>query len=82
VNLSWSFDGTSLAAARLFRNDEVIQQDVQMQGSAQDCPPDALGGTTIVYRLVVDSEFSGSASAEAAVNMVAAAEAVPAPATP
>jgi polar amino acid transport system substrate-binding protein len=57
VELSWSFSGTSLVNARLFRGDELIAQDVTSPGTFTDTP--TVTGQ-VVYRLVVDSEFAGS----------------------
>ena len=70
--------GDSLALAQIFRNDQVWLTDVPSPGSQQDCP-EAAG--LVNYRIKVDSEFSGSAEAGQAVNVLDAA-AVPLPAEP
>ncbi len=75
VNIFWSFSGTGLAAAQLFRNGEVIGGDLAPSGQQQDCPP----VTGIVqYRIQVDSEFAGSAQRTAQVDVAQA----PAPEQP
>lgn len=58
INLSWQFGGDSLAAAQIFRNDEVIADDMPLSGSQQDCPPTP---GNYAYQLKVDSEFGGIA---------------------
>lgn len=69
VNIFWSFSGTGLAAAQLFRNGEVIGSDLAPSGQQQDCPP----VTGIVqYRIQVDSETTGSAQRTAQVTVVQA----------
>ena len=75
VNIHWSFSGTGLAAAQLFRNGDVIGADLAPSGIQQDCPP--FSGS-IEYRIQVDSEFAGSAQRSQVVNVVEA----PAPEQP
>jgi len=70
VNLAWSFSGASLAGARLLRNDAEIAFDVATPGSYQDCISDTSLVGAVVYRLIIDSEFAGSASAEQVVTVV------------
>ncbi|MEZ4660808.1 MAG: transporter substrate-binding domain-containing protein [Caldilineaceae bacterium] len=70
VVLSWEFGGSSLAAVRLTRNDVEIASDMASPGSFQDCINDDSFVGTVVYRLVVDSEFSGSDAAEQFVTVV------------
>lgn len=67
VNLNWRFDGQDLTLTRIFRDDQVILQDVPYSGNAQDCPP---GTGTVTYRLVVDSEFGGSAKTKQDINII------------
>jgi polar amino acid transport system substrate-binding protein len=67
VNLTWSFSGSSLVAATMFRNDQPIASDLVPTGSLTDCP-DVAG--QMEYRLRVDSEFAGSAQASQFVNVV------------
>ncbi len=75
LNIAWSFSGTGLAAAQLFRNGEVISADLAPSGIQQDCPPFA---GNIEYRIQVDSEFAGSAQRSQVVTVVEA----PAPEQP
>ncbi|MCB0092839.1 MAG: hypothetical protein KDE54_33355, partial [Caldilineaceae bacterium] len=70
VVLSWAFGGSSLASVRLTRNDVEIASDMQSPGSFQDCITDDSLVGTVVYRLVVDSEFSDSDAAEQMVTVV------------
>lgn len=70
VNIHWSFSGTDLVAAQLFRNGEVIGGDLAPLGVQQDCPP--VTGS-VEYRIQVDSETAGSAQRTAQVNVVEAA---------
>jgi hypothetical protein len=60
VNLSWSFQGTSLALAQLLRDGEVISSELANSGTQQDCPPYT---GQIEYRLFVSSEFAGAVNA-------------------
>jgi hypothetical protein len=76
VNLSWSFGGDSLTAARLIRNSNELVSDVPTDGNYQDCPQDA-GDYT--YQLVVDSEFSGSSQQSTTVSVTAAQAPQPTP---
>jgi polar amino acid transport system substrate-binding protein len=57
VELSWSFGGTSLVNARLFRDDEEIAFDLLSPDTFSDVPPNP---GQIEYKLIVDAEFSGS----------------------
>lgn len=68
VNLSWSFTGQDLAAVTITRDGQPIASDVPIDGSQQDCPPNA---GTVTYTLKVDAEFGGSAQQSAQVNVVA-----------
>lgn len=70
VNLAWSFSGTSLVGARLLRNGVEIVTDVATLGTYQDCIADDSFVGTVIYRLVVDSEFAGSSAAEQFVTVV------------
>jgi ABC-type amino acid transport substrate-binding protein len=74
VTLRWSFGGQNLALARLFRGQQVILQDMALNGSSWDCPTQP--GMT-EYRLVVDSEFSGSTSSSKFVNVTPASQPTP-----
>jgi hypothetical protein len=66
VNLSWQFSGQSLSMTRLFRADMVLLQDIPFTGSFSDCPPN-IG--SVEYRLVIDSQQSGSARASQVVEV-------------
>ncbi len=66
VMLEWEFGGSSLALARIFRDDEVIARDPQSTGTLKDCPPEA---GNVEYQLVVDSEFGGTAKQSAFVDV-------------
>lgn len=70
VVLSWQFSGSSLASVRLLRNDQEIAFDLPSPGSFQDCISDNSLVGTVVYQLVVDSEFGGSDTAEQSVTVV------------
>ena len=61
VDLSWSFSGTSIAAAWITRNTEELFSDVTTPGSEQDCGLSVAG--TYVYSLKVSSEFAGTTTA-------------------
>lgn len=67
TTLKWQYSGQSLAQTRIFRNGQVILQDMPLSGSYSDCPP-----TTgrIEYRLQVDSEAAGSAVASQFVDVI------------
>jgi ABC-type amino acid transport substrate-binding protein len=67
VDLSWSFSGTSLAAAWITRNTEEIFSDLPNSGSEQDCGLSAPG--TYVYSLKVSSEFAGTTTKDVAVEV-------------
>jgi hypothetical protein len=56
VTLSWNFSG-AVVMARIFRDGQVILQDMPFSGSASDCPP---GTGQKEYKLQVDSEHAGS----------------------
>jgi len=66
--LSWDFTGQSLAKTQIFRGSDVIASDIPSPSSLQDCPP---GTGQVVYSLVVDSEFGGSARGDAVVQIAA-----------
>ena len=76
VTLAWDFSGQDLALVRLFRGAEVIASDFANTGTLTDTPPST---GQIIYELVVDSEFGGSARQSVAVNVV---EEVPPEETP
>jgi hypothetical protein len=67
TTLKWQYSGQGLAQTRIFRNGQVILQDMPLSGSYSDCPP-----TTgrIEYRLQVDSEAAGSAVASQFVDVI------------
>jgi len=67
VDLSWSFSGTSLAAAWITRNTETIFSDIPTSGSEQDCGLSTAG--TYVYSLKVSSEFAGTTTRDVAVEV-------------
>ena len=67
VLLEWEFGGSSLSLARIFRDDDEILRDMPNKGSQQDCPPAA---GKVEYKLVVDSEFGGTARQSAFVEVV------------
>ncbi len=69
VNIHWSFSGSGLVAAQLFRNGDVIGADLAPSGLQQDCPPAA---GSIEYRIQVDSEFAGSATRSQVVTVTQA----------
>jgi polar amino acid transport system substrate-binding protein len=69
VNIHWSFSGSGLVAAQLFRNGDVIGADLAPSGIQQDCPPFA---GSIEYRIQVDSEFAGSAQRSQVVTVAEA----------
>jgi PKD repeat protein len=79
VLLSWDFAGQDLATARILRNEEVIATDPALTGSQQDCPP---GVGQVQYRLVVDSEFGGSAQQSQFVNVLDSGQPTPTPVPP
>jgi hypothetical protein len=76
VSISWSFSGSGLVAAQLFRNGEVIGSDLAPSGQQQDCPP--VTGN-VEYRIQVDSEFAGSATRSQVVTVVQAQPPTPTP---
>jgi polar amino acid transport system substrate-binding protein len=69
VNIHWSFSGSGLVAAQLFRNGDVIGADLAPSGIQQDCPPFA---GNVEYRIQVDSEFAGSAQRSQVVTVAEA----------
>ena len=69
VNIHWSFSGSGLVAAQLFRNGEVIGGDLAPSGIQQDCPAQA---GSVEYRIQVDSEFAGSAQRSQVVTVAEA----------
>jgi len=70
VLVTYGFEGTSLAASTLLRNGQAIDFDVASPGSTQDCLTDPALVGTVNYTLKVDSEFSGSATRDAQVEVV------------
>jgi polar amino acid transport system substrate-binding protein len=76
VNLDWQFDGQDLALTRLFRGDQVLLQDIPYSGGTTDCPP---GTGQMEYRLVIDSEFAGSAHASQFVDVTPHTDPTPTP---
>lgn len=60
VTLSWSYSGSNIVNATLFRNASPIFNNLPALGQQQDCP-NAAGQYT--YLLKVDSAYSGSAQA-------------------
>jgi hypothetical protein len=56
VDLAWTFIGTNLINARLYRDSQIIAEHLQSTGFLDDCP--VLPGKT-EYRLVVDAENAG-----------------------
>ena len=71
VIITYAFEGTSLAASTLLRNGQAIDFDVASPGSTQDCPSDPALVGTVTYTLKVDSEFAGSTTRDAQLNVVA-----------
>ncbi|MCC7130501.1 MAG: transporter substrate-binding domain-containing protein [Anaerolineae bacterium] len=76
LNLSWSFSGSNIASATLFRNAAPISSGLPALGQQQDCP-DAAGQYT--YLLKVDSASAGSAQASQFVRVRSAAPPTPVP---
>ena len=70
VFITYGFEGTSLAASTLLRNGQEIDFDVTSPGSTQDCPSDPVLVGTVTYTLKVDSEFAGSTTRDAQLNVV------------
>ena len=70
VFLTWGFQGTSLAATSLTRNGTVIASDFGSHESYKDCLTDPALVGTVQYQLKVDSEFSGSATRDAQVDVI------------
>ena len=66
VILTWRFEGQDLAYSQITRNGEQIVSDPQMEGGQNDCPP--VGRMN--YQLKVDSEFGGSATREAVLEVI------------
>lgn len=74
INLSWSFSGSNLIAAELFRNNTLIGNGLLTTDSQQDCPGN-FGQEE--YRLRITSLNAGAAQASVFVNVIN-----PAPTTP
>jgi polar amino acid transport system substrate-binding protein len=66
TTLSWSYSGRDLALVELRRGKEVLNQGMQADGSMQDCPT---GVGSYTYTLVVSSEFGGTATQFAYVDV-------------
>ena len=66
VFLTWRFEGQDLAYSQITRNGEQIVSDPPMEGGQNDCPP--VGRMN--YQLKVDSEFGGSATREAVLEVI------------
>ncbi|MEA3335143.1 MAG: transporter substrate-binding domain-containing protein [Chloroflexota bacterium] len=61
TNLSWTYQGSDIAAVWLSRNDQQLAGP-DAQSPYQDCLDQSLAGQDMVYQLKVDGEFSGSAT--------------------
>lgn len=61
TSLSWSVSGSGIALITLYRNDVEIARDPS--SGYEDCVDESYAGTTVRYRLRVDTEFAGSTDA-------------------